>query len=281
MPEQNAVASARRPRHYGASKESDVMRLTLSALLLVSASTAFAQPAMMATAERTRPAPLPGYVANQPPLSLLRLLPSPPDAGSIDEQADRFLYRQSRRGIGGPLWREAVGQLSVTSPAFVKAVSCAVGATLSPDRTPATMTLLRRAGADLARGVSAAKDYYKRPRPFSTDGGKACDPDAARDGGKALGFAYPSGHAAVGWLWGLILADVRPERSAAVLKFGKSTGDLRIACRVHWASDVTGGRLLATALYQQIEDTPDYKADVLKAAAELSLAPVPQGCPAP
>ena len=78
----------------------------------------------------------------------------------------------------------------------------------------------------------------------------------------------------------LILSDARPERSAALLKFGKATGDLRIACRVHWASDVTGGRLMATALYQQIADAADYKADLLKAKSELSLAPVPEGCPA-
>jgi acid phosphatase (class A) len=168
----------------------------------------------------------------------------------------------------------------VTSPSFVKTVSCALGATLTPQTTPATMMLLRRAGTDLGRAVFLAKDYYKRPRPFTTDSGKACDPDAAKDGGKALGFAYPSGHAAVGWLWGLILSDARPVRSAELLKFGKVTGDLRIACRVHWASDVTGGRLLATALYQQIADAADYKADLLKAKAELSLAPVPEGCPA-
>lgn len=251
------------------------MRLFLPALLCASAAAAQPAPTMMAAAS-----PAPGYAPNRPALSLLRLLPPPPEAGSAEEQADKFLYRQSRRGIGGPLWKDAIGQLSVTSPSFVKAVSCAVGANLSPEKTPATMTLLRRAGTDLGRAVFAAKDYYKRPRPFSTDGGKACDPDAAVDGGKALGFAYPSGHAAVGWLWGLILADVRPERSAAVLKFGKGTGDLRIACRVHWSSDVTGGRLLATALYMQIEHTPDYVADLEKAKAELLLAPVPEGCPA-
>lgn len=142
------------------------------------------------------------------------------------------------------------------------------------------MTLLRRAGADLARAVTAAKEYHQRARPFTTDGGEACDPASAVDGGKSLGFAYPSGHAAVGWLWGLILADARPKRSAALLKFGKETGDLRIACRVHWASDVAGGRLMAPALYQQIADTADYKADLAKASAQLSLAPVPGGCPA-
>jgi acid phosphatase (class A) len=232
-------------------------------------------PAMMAGA--TAPG---GYVARMPPLSMLRLLPSPPDAGSSEDKADRFLYKESRRGIGGAEWQSAIGQLSVTSPAFLKTISCALGAKLSPETTPATMKLLRRAGTDLAPAVFAAKEYYKRPRPFTTDGGKACDPDHAVNGGKALGYAYPSGHSAVGWLWGLILSDARPARSAEILKFGKSTGDLRIACRVHWASDVTGGRLMATALYQRIEDSDDYKADLRAARAELPLAPVPEGCPA-
>jgi acid phosphatase (class A) len=253
------------------------MRVILPLLLSAGAASAqpVAQPAMTGTQAT------PGYVERMQPLTMLRLLPPPPDAGSSEAKADAFLYRESRRAIGGPEWQRAIGQLSVTSPTFVKEISCALGAQLSAETTPATMALLRRAGTDLGRAVFAAKDHYKRPRPFTTDGGKACDPDHAVDGGKPLGFAYPSGHAAVGWLWGLILSDARPSRSAEILKFGKATGDLRIACRVHWASDVVGGRLMATALYQRIEDTRDYKADLEKARAELSLAPVPDGCPAP
>ena len=259
------------------------MRLLLAAALLAAVPAA-AQPAMMGSTPPPGPAPS-GYVSDKPELDILRLLPPPPEPGSSEERAERFLYRESRRGIGGPQWQAAIGQLSVTSPSFVKAISCALGAELTPQTTPATYTILRRAGADLARAVTVTKEYYKRPRPFSTDrngrgGGKACDPDAAVDGGKALGFAYPSGHAAVGWLWGLLLSEARPARSAELLKFGKTTGDLRMACRVHWASDVTGGRLLATALYQRISDSPAYKADLAKARTELSLAPVPEGCPA-
>jgi acid phosphatase (class A) len=156
------------------------MRLMLIALMLTAAPLA-AQPMMTAAAPAAS-----GYVADRPPLALMRLLPPPPEAGSTDEQADKFLYRHSKRGIGGPMWQSAIGQLSVTSPSFVKTVSCALGATLTPQATPATMMLLRRAGTDLGRAVFLAKDYYKRPRPFSTDRGKACDPDAAKDGGKAL-----------------------------------------------------------------------------------------------
>jgi acid phosphatase (class A) len=253
-----------------------VLILAIMAAITPAAAQPAPAPAMMAAGA----VPLPGYVAEKPVLTLIKLLPPPPEPGSSDARADAFLYRSSKAGIGGPEWQRAITQLSLTSPGYVKGVSCALGAALSPAATPATLTLLRRAGGDLGRAVTAAKEYYKRPRPFTTDSGRACDPDAAKDGGKALGYAYPSGHSAAGWLWGLILADARPERSAALLKFGKETGDLRVACRVHWASDVAGGRLLATALYQQIADTTDYKADLLKARAELALAPVPEGCPA-
>jgi acid phosphatase (class A) len=254
------------------------MRLLVPLLFIPAA--AMAQPAAAPVAAQPAPvARLQGYVADKPELSLLRLLPPPPADGSREDKADRFQYRESRAGIGGTEWRQAIGQLSIGSPDYQKAVACAVGAQINRETAPATMALLMRAGIDLSRAVGAAKDRYKRARPFTTDKGRACDPDAAIDAGKALGYAYPSGHAAVGWLWGLVLADARPERAAQTLKFGKETGDLRVACRVHWASDVAGGRLLATALYQQIADTEDYQDDLLKAKAELSLAPVPEGCP--
>lgn len=254
------------------------MRTILAALLL--AAPAAAQPAMMQAAPATPAPATTGYLAPRPAQSLLNLLPAPPEAGSAEERADRSVFRDSRRGIGGDLWQRAIGQLSVTSPAFVQQLSCALGAKIDPDTTPATMAILRRAGGDLAPAVNLAKNFYKRPRPFVQGREKACDPDAAIDGGKALGYSFPSGHAAVGWFWGLILADIRPERAAPLLKFGKATGDLRIACRVHWLSDVTYGRVFATGIYQAIADRPEYKADVEKARTEINLAPVPEGCPA-
>ena len=254
----------------------------LAIVLLLASAPAAAQPAMMQAAPAP-PAPA-GYLAPRPPQSLLNLLPPPPETGSPEERADRSVYRDSRRGVGGAMWNRAIGQLSVTSPAFVQQLSCALGAKIGPDTTPTTMAILRRAGSDLAPAVNLAKQYYKRPRPFTSDRGKACDPDAAAANGPEspgpLGYSFPSGHAAVGWYWGLILADIRPERAAPLLKFGKATGDLRIACRVHWLSDVTYGRVFATGIYQAIADRPEYKADVAKARAELNLAPVPQGCPA-
>jgi acid phosphatase (class A) len=254
-------------------------RIWLAAAML--AAPVVAQPA-------TAPAPQPmgnaamagapaGYLAGtRTPLDVLRLLPPPPAPGSAAERADQLIYKDSKRDIGGPLWQKAITQLSVTAPAFRQQLACALGADLGA--TSATNALLAKVGADIAPPIGLTKAHFKRPRPFTTDKGQACDPAAADGKGAALGFAYPSGHAAIGWLWGMVLADVRPERTAALLAFGQDTGDLRLACRVHWRSDVERGRLLATALYQRIAATPEYQADVAKARGELALAPVPAGC---
>lgn len=252
------------------------------ALLLGQGAVAQPAPTGPATAAMAPLSPVPGYLAGKPPIDMLRLLPPPPVPGSPQARADALVYKDSRREVNGALWKKAQGQLSPASPAFLGQLSCALGATISPATTPATFALVRRAGSDMAPAIDVAKKFYARPRPFSTDGGKACDPMSTEGVGTAkgakLGFSYPSGHAAIGWLWGMILSDVRPERSAAILKFGQETGDLRMACRVHWLSDITHGRLMATAFYQRIAETAEYKADVERARSEIALAKVPEGC---
>lgn len=220
----------------------------------------------------------PGYLTGKPPVEILKLLPPPPAPGSAQDVADRTAYAVSAGGIGGPDWQAAIGQLSPTSPEFVKAVSCAIGTQLSLAATPATMTIVARAGVDLIGPMTKAKETYARPRPFTIDKGKACD-SISNDGVVArLGYAYPSGHAGIGWLWALILSDIAPKRADAIRKFGVATGDLRIACRVHWLSDVASGRILATSLYQRIAVEPEYRTDLARAVAEIAAAP-PLACP--
>ena len=225
----------------------------------------------------------PGYLTGKPPVDILKLLPPPPAPGSAQDIADRAAYAASAAGVGGSDWQAAIGQLSPTSPEFVRAISCAIGTQLSLAATPATMTMVARAGVDMIRPMTTAKDRYARPRPFTTDAGKpgwvpACDP-ISRDGvGARLGFAYPSGHSGIGWLWALILSDAAPARADAIRKFGMATGDLRVACRVHWLSDVANGRILATSVYQRIAAEPEYQADLARAVAEIAAAP-PLSCP--
>lgn len=220
----------------------------------------------------------PGYLAGQPPIDILKLLPAPPAPGSAQEVADRQAYADSAKGIGGPLWKDAIAQLSPSSPDFMAALSCAVGAKLSLQDTPATMAMVARAGVDFVPPMTLAKEHYARPRPFTTDKGEACDPISKDGVGARLGWSYPSGHSGIGWLWALILSDVAPAHADTIRRFGQATGDLRVACRVHWLSDVANGRILATSIYQRIATQPEYQADLARAKAEIAAAP-PLVCP--
>ena len=236
------------------------------------------RPASTPASAMTAGAVPPGYLAGKPPVNILKLLPAPPALGSAQDIADRAAYVASAVGIGGPDWQAAIAQLNPSSPAFMAALSCASGTRLSLQVTPATMTMLARAGVDMVPPMVAAKEHYARPRPFTTDagkpgGGKACDPITSDGIGARLGWAYPSGHAGIGWLWALILSDAAPGHAAAIRSFGQATGDLRIACRVHWLSDVANGRILATSVYQRIAAEPEYRADLARAVAELAVAP--------
>jgi acid phosphatase (class A) len=257
---------------------------TMRAILLVvafgsMAGPAFAQaaaPAPAATAPTAAAMP-PGYLTGKPPIDILKLLPAPPAPGSAQDVADRAAYAASAKGIGGPDWQAAIGQLNPTGPDFMAALSCAVGARLSLQATPATMTMVARAGVDVIGPMTIAKEHYARPRPFTTDKGEACDPSTKDGVGARLGYAYPSGHSGIGWLWALILSDVAPARADAIRSFGQATGDLRVACRVHWLSDVANGRILATSVYQRIAAEPEYQADLARAKAEIAAAP-PLAC---
>lgn len=235
-------------------------------------------PALAQVAMAPKPSKMPpGYLVGQAPVDILKLLPPPPAPGSAQDIADRTIYATSAQGIDGPAWNMARQQLDPTDPEFMRQLSCAVGATISPKTTPVTMAMIARTGVDFVPAMSTAKNAYKRPRPFTTDKGQACDPVSADGVGEKLGWSYPSGHSGIGWLWALALSDAVPARAAQIRTFGQATGDLRVACRVHWLSDVAYGRILATSVYSRIAATPEYQADVARAAAELAKAP-PMAC---
>ncbi len=221
-----------------------------------------------------------GYLVGQAPIDILKLLPPPPAANSAGDVADRATYAASALGIGGPAWKAAETQLYPPDAQFMGTLACAMGVKLSPQATPATLGLLSRTMADFVPPMNTAKDKFMRPRPFTTDDGPACDPLVAKGQGAKLGPSYPSGHSGIGWLMALVLGDAAPDKATALRSWGADVGQHRIDCRVHWTSDVAGGKVLAVAVYDRVAATPAYQADVKKAAAELAAAPA-LTCPAP
>jgi len=197
-------------------------------------------------------------------------LPPPPQPGSPAAAADRAAYESALAGRDGPAWRQAVAQADIRSPGVRRQIMCALGARL--DLTPASAVgrLMSRSGLALAQASEQAKAVWPRDRPYVGEkDAVTCDPNANFG---TQSPSYPSGHAAIGWMWALMLAELAPDRSGGLLGWGAGVGDNRIACRVHYPSDVAAGRMLGAAVLARLRAEPAFRADLEAARAEIGAA---------
>ncbi|MGC4028094.1 MAG: phosphatase PAP2 family protein [Steroidobacteraceae bacterium] len=208
-----------------------------------------------------------GYLsANQLPDSS-KLLPAPPAAGSAAKAADEDIHRQAAALRGTPRW-DLAAQDANLGPDALRAFSCAVGLELSEKQTPATIKLLRGATSDTARSTDAAKNLYKRVRPFVEHDESTCyapqEPMLRNNG------SYPSGHTAFGWGAALVLTQVVPERAGQILARGRAFGESRLVCNAHWQSDVVQARFIAASTIARLQSVPQFQRDVAAASREIA-----------
>jgi acid phosphatase (class A) len=120
----------------------------------------------------------------------------------------------------------------------------------------------------VAHATDAAKDHYKRARPFVLNKHPICTPDDEKELMKSS--SYPSGHAAVGWAWALILTEISPAQTDAILARGRTFGESRVVCNVHWQSDVTEGAFIGAGTVARLHADAAFLADLEAAKAELT-----------
>ncbi len=209
------------------------------------------------------------------------ILPSPPAPGSAAEARDIEAQKAAVALRGTPRWDLARRDADLFSPTATNAYSCAAGINLGAQTTPKINALMLRAARDLAMATRSTKAKYMRKRPFMVNGQPDCTPEQdkilANDG------SYPSGHSAIGWGWGLILAEIIPSRATQLVARGRAFGDSRRICNVHWLNDTEEGRIAADAVLARMHANPDFLADVAAARAEaaaLAGKSEPTGCEA-
>ena len=207
------------------------------------------------------------------------LLPPPPADGSRALARDKAGEARALKLQGTARFSQAKVDADIFVPNAIAVMSCAAGRVLGPKETPRTDALLRKVGSDFGLSSYPAKGMYKRHRPFMGNGQPICTPEMA--GVLRSDGSYPSGHAAIGYGWGIVLSDLLPKRRSALLKRGASFADSRRICNVHFLSDIAAGETLANAVVGKLRANAVYQADVAAAKAELNaLVPVKPDCAA-
>jgi len=220
-----------------------------------------------------------------------QLLPPPPSA-------DAALRRDLEAVRNAQLTRtpEQAAQAEANSAVDPFRFAAVLGPRFSAAQLPRTARFLDQAYRSALPWLTTIKDCWNRPRPFLVDptltplerslastrlrtapapapraaplppAHPACTAPAAD---ASYGPSYPSGHAVVGTLLAIVLAEMVPEQRAALFAFGWEYGDARVISGVHFPSDVEAGRILGTMLVEVMLQDARFRNDLRTARSEL------------
>lgn len=210
----------------------------------------------------------------------LALLPPPPAPGSTAFALDEEISKATTLAADSPRYRLAASDADLRFPHAAGTFACAAGFRPDPQATPVLYRMLMKMLIDIGVSTVKAKNQYRRQRPFVVHGNGTCLP--ADEAGLRNDWSYPSGHSAVGWGWALMLTEIVPDRTDAILQRGRDFGVSRMVCNAHWASDVQAGRMVGAATVARLHADSVFVADLAQAKSEAMRAPRidPAGCAA-
>jgi acid phosphatase (class A) len=146
----------------------------------------------------------------------------------------------------------------------------AIGTFFQPGKFPQTEAFFERLQKDAAAATDAAKDFWKRPRPYTVD------PTLA-SGKLEKSFGYPSGHSTEGTVLALLLAELFPDKRDDILAVGRNIGWHRVEIARHYPTDIYAGRVFAQAIVRELKSNPAFQRDFAEAKREIEAAKaVPQ-----
>src|ERR1035437_2399969 len=139
----------------------------------------------------------------------------------------------------------------------------AVGEFFQSNNLPKTAAFFEKVQLDAETVTDLGKDFFKRPRPFTTD------PSLA-NGKLEKSFSYPSGHSTESMVLALVLADLLPEKHDAIIAHARTSGWHRVQIARHYPSDIYAGRVLAQAIVKQLKKSDAFEKDSTEAKAEIT-----------
>ncbi len=143
--------------------------------------------------------------------------------------------------------------------------TAAVGDYFQSNSLPKTAAFFKKVQRDAETVTDLGKDFFQRPRPYTTDPGLA-------NGKLETSYSYPSGHSTESMVLALVLADLLPDQRDAILAHARTMGWHRVQIARHYPTDIYAGRVLAQAIVRQFKKSDAYEKDFAEVKAELAAA---------
>jgi hypothetical protein len=187
------------------------------------------------------------------------LLAPPPLPDSLEQQADLNIVRAVSHAASS---NDTVAALS-EAKFSVYNFAPAVGPFFQSSVLPATTAFFQRVQLDAETVTDNGKLFFKRPRPYTVD------PSLA-SGRLEKSFSYPSGHSTESMVLGLVLAELFPDKHDAILAHAREIGWHRVEIGRHYPTDIYAGRVLAQAIFHQMNKNDQFQKDLAAAKKEIS-----------
>jgi acid phosphatase (class A) len=240
----------------------------------------------------TQPAPAASPTASSGPhyaftsqIDIVALLPPPPAPDSPAQQADlqAVLDAQHTAHADGTL-AHAVADVQQSCGRF----SDALGDDLTSNSNSKLLEFLDRSAHKGALISGPAKRYWKRTRPYaySAEVERLGDmapqstptPEMDKAADEIAHSSYPSGHATFGTICAILLAEMVPEKRAALFARNRDYDHSRMVVGAHFPTDLEAGRIAGTLGAQLLLQDPALRRELQQARsslrASLGLPPI-------
>ncbi|MCQ8874473.1 phosphatase PAP2 family protein [Mesorhizobium sp. LMG17149] len=198
------------------------------------------------------------FVTNKD-VDLTMILPPPPANDSAQTKAElgEVLTLQVTRTP------EMVASAAADAEENVWRFADVMGPKFNKETLPKFSAFFDRVVATEGAVVDPAKDVWKRPRPHQLS-------DLVKPAVKlSSSGSWPSGHATVGTMMGIILSDMVPEKRAEIMARASKYAHNRVVGGIHFASDVEMGRISGSVIAAVLLNRDDFRAEYEVARAEL------------
>ena len=185
------------------------------------------------------------------------LLPPPPRPGTPEYTADLATIQHAFKNRTAEQTARATMDATLSMSNF----SRAIGPSFGPAKYPKTDALYQHVKASIGKPILIPKDHWQRTRPYVVDTNLVF-------GEPENNFSYPSGHSSRGTVYALVLAEVFPDKSDAILQVGEEIGWDRVMIGKHFPTDIFAGRMLGKAIFHELMANPDFQRDLAAAKKE-------------